>query len=104
MNPRPRSTAKRATSTSSRPKTTTRKASTRITQAQLVRQLFRLASIQRSARSSIQLSTGPRGQVQITVNIHAGDEPELTTVDAIQARAVKVFDELRRRYPFEKFE
>jgi len=70
-----------------------------MTETQIVNKLLRLASIQRSARSSVQLDHGPRGQVLISVNVHQGDEPGLTSVEAVKARAVEIFNELAALYP-----
>lgn len=70
-----------------------------LTQAQLIRSLTKFASTQRTSRSTVQLDRGPRGQVLISVNVHQGDEPGLTTVDAVKARAVEIFNELCLLYP-----
>lgn len=83
-----------------RPRAAKRKAHA-LTQAQLVRQLLKVVGPSRPARSSIRLVRGPRGQVMPEVLIHAGDEPGLTTIEAIEAKAVEVFDRLSARYPLE---
>lgn len=72
-----------------------------LTQAQLVRQLLKVVGPSRPARSSIKLTRGPRGQVMPEVLIHAGDEPGLTTIEAIEAKATEVFDRLAARYPLQ---
>jgi ribonuclease PH len=70
-----------------------------LTQAQLIRSLTKLAATQRTSRSTVQLDRGPRGQVLISVNVHQGDEPGLTNIAAVKARAVEIFDELCILYP-----
>lgn len=70
-----------------------------LTQAQLVSRLLKLVGPARPARSSIKISRGPRGQALIDVLIHAGDEPGLTTVEAVEAKAMEVYNRLCTAYP-----
>lgn len=78
-----------------------RRSAKALTQAQLVNRLLKLVGPARPARSSIRLARGPRGQVMPEVLIHAGDEPGLATVDAIEAKVVEVFDRLCKLYPLD---
>lgn len=94
MSPRPRTTPKPAPATPAK-----RPRAKQLTQAQLIRSLTKLAATQRTSRSTVQLDRGPRGQVLISVNIHQGDEPGLTSADAVKARAVEIFNELCLLYP-----
>lgn len=70
-----------------------------LTQPQLVNKLFKLAAGEHKPRSSVRLSTGPRGQVMFEVNIYAGDQPNLRTIAAAVIEARRIFDELRTEYP-----
>lgn len=45
-------------------------------------------------RSSVKISSGPRGQVMVDVTVHAGDEPGLDTADQVAHRASTLFDSL----------
>jgi hypothetical protein len=94
VSPRPRNEG-----TPSGTPSTRRPRAKQLTQAQLIRSLTKLAATQRTSRSTVQLDRGPRGQVLISVNVHQGDEPGLTNVEAVKARAVEIFNELCLLYP-----
>lgn len=49
-------------------------------------------------RSSVKLSTGPRGQVMVDVIVHAGDEPGLDTAEQVAQKAMSLFNTLRGIY------
>lgn len=85
-----------AAATTAKPKRRQQRA---LTQAQLVNKLLKIVGPARPARSSIKISRGPRKQTLIEVLVHAGDEPGLTTVEAVEAKAIEVFDRLCLKYP-----
>lgn len=60
--------------------------------------LTELASQRWQPRSSLKLSTGPRGQVMIDLTCHAGDAPGVETLDDLIAYTVPRFDALRAAY------
>jgi len=82
-----------------KPAARARRTKPNLSNAQVIRQLVKLVQTQRSSRSTVQIDRGPRGQVLISVSVHQGDEPGLTTVAAVAARARSIFDELCSDYP-----
>lgn len=68
------------------------------TQREYAERIAQVAVERGRPRSSVKLSTGPRGQVMVDVTVHAGDEPGLDTVELVAAKARAMFDALRAVY------
>lgn len=103
MSPRPRKPVDAAVEATGAVAARRRRTKHALTQRQLVDRLFKIVGPSRPARSSVKLSRGPRGQVMPEVLVHAGDEPGLTTVEAVEAKAREVFDRLCEAYPLAGF-
>lgn len=73
-------------------------ASKPLTQRQMIDRITKIAQQRWQPRSSVKISSGPRGQVMIDVTVHAGDEPGLDTVDQVAAKARAMFDTLTTIY------
>jgi hypothetical protein len=69
--------------------------SKRLTLSEIVERLLSRGS---GERSSVSLTRNAKGETQIEVVVRTNDETE-TTIDQALAKAVDVYDQLRRQYP-----
>lgn len=68
----------------------------RMTLSEVVEQLLARSA---SDRSSVSLTRNAKGETQIEVVVRTSDAGEVTTTDAAAAKAVELYDNLRRKYP-----
>jgi hypothetical protein len=68
----------------------------RLTLSQIVEQLLTRGG---GERSSVTLTRNATGETQIEVKVRTGDDSEVTTVEAAEAKAAEVYERLRVAYP-----